>query len=153
MAFVNWILFDEQFNMVSSTSGFEQVNAQGIIEPHVRQDLPVTQTGYLYIYVSNATPNIPVYFDNLKVSHTRSPVLETNEYYPYGLKMASISYKAASTLTNRYGWNGGNEYEAEGELNYSNTFYRKYDAQIGRFTGVDMLAEKFCRHKPLPVWV
>ena len=55
--------------------------------------------------------------------------------------MANISYRAASSMTNRYGYNGGNEYEDEGELNYSNTFYRKYDAQIGRFTGVDMLAE------------
>jgi RHS repeat-associated protein len=94
------------------------------------------------VYVSNETPNIPVYFDNLQVSHVRSPLLETSEYYPYGLKMANISYRAASTLTNRYGWNGGNEYEDEGELNYSNTFYRKYDAQIGRFTGVDIRAEE-----------
>jgi RHS repeat-associated protein len=62
--------------------------------------------------------------------------------------MANISYRAASTLTNRYGWNGGNEYEDEGELNYSNTFYRKYDAQIGRFTGVDMKAEKFAAINP-----
>ncbi len=94
------------------------------------------------MYVSNETPNIPVYFDNLQVSHIRSPLLETNEYYPYGLKMANISYKASMTMTNRYGWNGGNEYEDEGELNYSNTFYRKYDAQIGRFTGVDIRAEE-----------
>jgi RHS repeat-associated protein len=56
--------------------------------------------------------------------------------------MANISYRAASTLTNKYAWNGGNEYEDEGELNYSNTFYRKYDAQIGRFTGVDIKAEE-----------
>jgi RHS repeat-associated protein len=55
--------------------------------------------------------------------------------------MANISYKASMTMTNRYGWNGGNEYEDEGELNYSNTFYRKYDAQIGRFTGIDIKAE------------
>jgi RHS repeat-associated protein len=55
--------------------------------------------------------------------------------------MANISYKASMTMTNRYGFNGGNEYEDEGELNYSNTFYRKYDAQIGRFTGVDIKAE------------
>jgi RHS repeat-associated protein len=62
--------------------------------------------------------------------------------------MANISYKASMTMTNRYGWNGGNEYEDEGELNYSNTFYRKYDAQIGRFTGVDMLAEQFAFINP-----
>ena len=51
-------------------------------------------------------------------------------------------------MTNRYGYNGGNEYEDEGELNYSNTFYRKYDAQIGRFTGVDMLAEDCAEINP-----
>jgi RHS repeat-associated protein len=62
--------------------------------------------------------------------------------------MANISYKASMTMTNRYGWNGGNEYEDEGELNYSNTFYRKYDAQIGRFTGIDILAEKFAFINP-----
>jgi RHS repeat-associated protein len=107
-----------------------------------------SKCGFLYVYVSNETSNIPVYFDNLQVSHIRSPLLETSEYYPYGLKMANISYKASMTMTNRYGWNGGNEYEDEGELNYSNTFYRKYDAQIGRFTGIDMLAEKFAGINP-----
>ena len=62
--------------------------------------------------------------------------------------MANISYRAASSMTNRYGYNGGNEYEDEGELNYSNTFYRKYDAQIGRFTGVDIKAEEFAGLTP-----
>jgi RHS repeat-associated protein len=51
-------------------------------------------------------------------------------------------------MVNRYGYNAGNEYEDEGELNYSNTFYRKYDAQIGRFTGVDMLAEDYAIINP-----
>ncbi len=148
LAYVNWVLFDEQFNLVSSSSGFERVSAAGVIEPHTKQDMPITQSGYLYIYVSNTTPNIPVYFDNLKVKHIRGALLETNEYYPYGLKMASISYKASMTMTNSFGWNGGNEYEDEGELNYSNTFYRKYDAQIGRFTGVDMMAENFSGINP-----
>jgi RHS repeat-associated protein len=114
---------------------------------HVQQTV-ATKFGFLYLYVSNVTPNVTVYFDNLQVSHSRSPLLETNEYYPYGLKMASISYKASMTMTNRYGWNGGNEYEDEGELNYSNTFYRKYDAQIGRFTGIDMMAESFASLNP-----
>jgi RHS repeat-associated protein len=146
-AFINWIFFDEQFNIVQSASGFEQVGNDTEFKLHVKQPV-ATKCGFLYVYVSNETPNIPVYFDNLQVSHVRSPLLETSEYYAFGLKMANISYKAASTLTNRYGWNGGNEYEDEGELNYSNTFYRKYDAQIGRFTGIDMLAEEFFNFSP-----
>ena len=106
-------------------------------------NMPVSKSGYLYIYVSNESDDIRVYFDNLQVSHKRGPLLETNEYYPYGLPMKNISYKSAGTLQNRYKFNGGNEYEEEGELNYDATFYRKYDAQVGRFTGVDMYAEKF----------
>jgi RHS repeat-associated protein len=146
-AYLNWIYFDEQFNIVSSSSNAEQVGNDQQFKLHVQQTV-ATKCGFLYVYVSNETPNIPVYFDNLQVSHVRSPLLETSEYYAYGLKMANISYRAASTLTNRYGWNGGNEYEDEGELNYSNTFYRKYDAQIGRFTGVDMKAEEFAYINP-----
>ena len=103
---------------------------------------------FIKLRTSNETPNIPVYFDNLQVSHVRGKLLETSEYYPYGLGMKNISYKAAGSLQNRYKYNAGNEYEDEGELNYSNTFYRKYDAQIGRFTGVDMLAEDFADLNP-----
>jgi hypothetical protein len=122
-AYLNWIYFDEQFNIVSSSSSAEQVGADTELKLHVQQTV-ASKCGFLYVYVSNETPNIPVYFDNLQVSHIRSPLLETSEFYPYGLKMANISYRAAlpslggavGGLINRYGWNGGNEYEDEGEL-------------------------------------
>ena len=155
-AFLNWILFDEQFNYVSSSSGFEQVpdesafgtGANAHTYLHVKNNMPVSKSGYLYIYTSNETPNINVYFDNLQVTHRRGALLETNEYYPFGLPMKNISCKAAGTLQNRNKSNGGNMYEDEGDLNYSNTFYRKYDAQVGRFTGIDMMAESFAGINP-----
>jgi RHS repeat-associated protein len=155
-AFLNWILFDEQFNYVSSSSGFEQVpdesafgtGANAHTYLHVKSNMPVSKSGYLYIYTSNETPNINVYFDNLQVSHKRGALLETNEYYPFGLPMKNISYKAAGTIQNRNKSNGGNMYEDEGDLNYSNTFFRKYDAQVGRFTGIDMMAESFAGINP-----
>ena len=155
-AFLNWILFDEQFNYVSSSSGFEQVpdesafgtGANAHTYLHVKNNMPVSKSGYLYIYTSNETPNINVYFDNLQVSHKRGALLETNEYYPFGLPMKNISYKAAGTIQNRNKSNGGNMYEDEGDLNYSNTFFRKYDAQVGRFTGIDMMAESFAAVNP-----
>lgn len=85
-----------------------------------------------------------MFFDNLQVTHTSGHILEETHYYPFGLVMAGISTKALGiTPKNVYKFNGGVELEEEIGLNYCNTFYRKYDAQVGRFTGVDMLAEKF----------
>ena len=62
--------------------------------------------------------------------------------------MAGISSKAALSSLSAYKYNAGSELEDEGGLNYYNTFYRKYDAQIGRFTGVDMYAGKFAGLNP-----
>lgn len=64
LAFINWILFDEQFRFVEASSGFEQVGTNSEFKMHTRNNLPVTRSGYLYLYCSNETPNIDVFFDN-----------------------------------------------------------------------------------------
>ena len=101
--------------------------------------LTLPKSGYLYVYVSNESPQ-DVYFDNLTVSHNAGPLVQEQSFYPYGLQMFAISDKAALKANTPYKYNAGCELEEDG-LDYYNTFYRKYDAQIGRFTGVDILAE------------
>jgi RHS repeat-associated protein len=147
-AFLNWVLFDNQFNFVSASSGFQQVGANGVLTPIILTNLPVTSSGYLYIYTSNATANVPVFFDNLQVTHTRGPLLEEDHYYPFGLSMSFISDKAIKTqyAENKYRFNGGNELQnrefTDGSgLEMYDATHRMYDPQVGRFSRIDDMAE------------
>jgi len=60
-AFLNWVLFGEQFNYVSG--GFEQLGDNEEFKIHQPRNLPIDKSGYLYIYVSNETPNVSVFFE------------------------------------------------------------------------------------------
>ena len=55
--------------------------------------------------------------------------------------MAGISSKAAGGVQNRFKFNGGSELEEELGVSSYSTFFRRYDQQIGRFWGVDVLSE------------
>jgi RHS repeat-associated protein len=150
-AYLNWVLFDEQFRFVSAGSGAEQVPDESAynngsstpnVYTHVKTNLPITNNGYLYIYVSNETPNIDVFFDNLQVTHTRGPLLEETHYYPFGLTIAGISSRALKTnyVENKYKYNDGTERTTDWDLNWDETEFRSYDPQIGRFLQIDELS-------------
>jgi RHS repeat-associated protein len=153
-AFVNWILLDNQFNYVATSSGFSQVGNDQQLQKTVLTNLPITSSGYLYIYTSNETPNVDVYFDNLQVTHTRGPLLEEDHYYPFGLTIAGISDKAMKTnyAENKYRYNDKelqNKEFADGtgleEYDYGARFF---DAQIGRWNIQDIQADKYYSQSP-----
>ncbi|KAA2238600.1 hypothetical protein F0L74_20465 [Chitinophaga agrisoli] len=138
-AYLNFALFDDQFNLVEDNSGVRQVKG----EPDELQTLGVDKmvvkkSGFMYVYTSNETTQ-DVFFDNVTLGVASGPLLEETHYYPFGLTMAGISsnaLKGMSYAENRKKYNGI-EFTKDLDVNQYDAFYRGLDPQIGRFLQID----------------
>ncbi|HEX9502995.1 MAG TPA: RHS repeat-associated core domain-containing protein, partial [Patescibacteria group bacterium] len=145
-AYINWILFNEQFVPIASNCGYDGVSTTADAVKSHSSAVSISTSGYLYVYCSNES-NIDVFFDNLQLIHTRGPLLETTDYYPFGLTMAGISDKALKSnyAENKYRF-GGKEIQhqefSDGtgmeDYDFGN---RMLDPQIGRWWKIDPLSE------------
>ncbi|SFV33702.1 RHS repeat domain-containing protein [Thermoflavifilum thermophilum] len=148
-AFLNWVLFDNQFHFVQG--GVTQVRS-GTSKQVLVADIPVMpRNGYLFIYLSNESSQ-DVFFDQLVVHHRPGPLLAEDHYYPFGLEMAGISDRAMNRLENRYRYNGielnEKEFTDGWGLDLYTARFRGLDAQIGRWWQIDPLASKYPSWSP-----
>ncbi|RBL88335.1 DUF6443 domain-containing protein [Chitinophaga flava] len=138
-AYLNFVVFDEQFKLVEGNSGVRQVKAApDQLQTLSTDKIPIQRNGYLYVYTSNETQEV-LFFDNLMVSQISGPLLEETHYYPFGLTMAGISsnaLKGTNYSKNRREFNGI-EHTTDLDLNQYDAFYRNLDPQIGRWWQVD----------------
>ena len=137
-AYLNYILFDRDYKLLdigwTPVPTSANMAKQLISIPTVN----VKEQGYMLVYLSyEAASNSYVYFDDFKVTHTKTNVIQYNEYYPFGLQ--------ASTSWTRDGSSNNFLYNAGAELNNTSgiyeTMFRGYDAALGRFMQVDPLAD------------
>ncbi|HEY9008473.1 MAG TPA: DUF6443 domain-containing protein [Ohtaekwangia sp.] len=142
---LNILVFDKDYNLIDVA--FQQLSADYVQEvgsvtkaPHglLSKQVTIKQPGYVYIYVSNeGSVAQEVYFDDLSITHVKSPVIQAEDYYPFGL--TCNQYQRENSVTNQYQYN---EKEFQDELNLVWLDYdaRMYMPEIGKWMSLDPLA-------------
>lgn len=149
-AYLNYVLFDENMQLVREMSGAFQASGEGDWQQiGTNTALEIPKNGYLAVYLSNTSviahcsACADVYFDQLLVQLSHGNLLEENHYYPHGLPIKNLGSVTTdpSYQENRRKYQA-NEYITGLGLNWMDFGARQYDPQIGRFLGVDPLAAK-----------
>jgi len=163
-AYLHILLFNDQFmfdnvNSIVVPITSSGLDAEGTIPP---QTALITKNGYAYIYFSNES-NTVVYFDNFQLTDIRGRLLETNDYYPFGLTMAAVSDMAMKTpyAQNKYRFNRKElqyqEFNDGSGLQEYDFGHRMQDPQLGRWWTLDPKADllemsspyAYCYNNPL----
>ncbi len=100
----------------------------------------------MYIYISNEEETqLEVFFDDFKVDHIKSPVVQMDDYYPFGLTFNS--YQRENSVDQNYLYQG-KEIQSELDLDVYDFEFRLYDPLIGRTFQIDPLADEFYDWSP-----
>jgi len=138
-AYLNYILFSENMQIVGSFSGAFQANGNGTwSEIGTTEPMEIPTNGYLAVYL-NGFSTIDVFFDQVVIRFSRGKLKEEAHYYPHGLPMGNIGFAASGFMPNRNRYQT-NQNQTELGLSIMDFNFRQYDAQIGRFLSVDPLA-------------
>lgn len=139
-AYLNYILFDKNFKLLDA--GWQLAPAAAFTKHTLAFPTKlIEEEGYLFTWLSydNESANF-VYFDDYKVTHTKTNVIQYNEYYPFGLQ-TTTSWTRENEKDNVYLNNGGSELNTA-TFQYEMHF-RNYDPVLGRMTAVDPMASKY----------
>ena len=134
--YVNYLLFDENMQIVAAQSGATQLrglaNSWNLI--NAADAVQVGQNGYLVAYISTENPR-DSWIDKLSLTHYHGRLLEEQHYYPHGLYIEAGGQQN-TPLPNDY-LHQTKKLQRELGLELYDFHARQYDAQIGRFWGVD----------------
>src|SRR5690606_17910758 len=150
-AYLNYILTDRDFVPVDMgskpvTAAAREYGQNGTHERLFFDDIVVREAGYMYIYISNEGEElVDVFFDDLKVTHVKSPVVSTSDYYPFGLTFNA--YSQENSVDQKYLYNG-KEIQRELGLGWYDYGARMYMADVGRWSVIDPQSQEYYSWSP-----
>jgi RHS repeat-associated protein len=149
-AYLNYLVFNKDMTLLDG--GYVRITTnsreygQNAAHDLLSKQLTIKEPGYVYIYLSNENATaVEVYFDDFKVDQIKSPVVQMDDYYPFGL--AFNSYSRENALPNMYQYNGKEKQDELG-LDWLDYGARMYMPEIGRWGVIDPLSEKGRRFSP-----
>ena len=146
-AYINYVVFDENYKVVPSQSGAIQLTSPDTWQNlQTNGDITIQQGGYLAVYISNESQSMTAWFDDVNVKFYRGTLLDENHYYPYGM-VINTAHDPNTNPQNIYLYQTKELNKTAGQSgNYGNLYWndfhaRQYDAQLGRFTTHDPMGQ------------
>ncbi len=143
---INFVAYNNEFDIVASNTGVQIVDDKiNTIQTLATDRMVMQEAGFLEIFVNNEA-QMPVYFDNLMVTQTNSPVVEVNAYYPSGTLNPALGTLALPEEYNAYKYNAKElQKEFVSWLDYG---ARMLEPAVGRWWVPDPLAENHYNMSP-----
>ncbi|WP_370901584.1 RHS repeat domain-containing protein, partial [Chryseobacterium gossypii] len=138
----------ETYKITEYLNGFQyEVTASDDRAPQVLKFIPTAEgyynfenNKYIYSYTDHLGNVRLSYFNN----GTGAEVLTENNYYPFGLKHNPY-FEIGIDTTYKYQYNGKELQEESGMYDYG---WRQYMPEVGRWNGIDQLAESYQATSP-----
>lgn len=137
------LVFDRNYNLVESAADkIDPLYAQsgGKKKPFdlLSLEFDIKEPGYAYVFLSNeGNVHQNIYFDDLEITHTYSPIVAGADYYPFGMPMQG---REINREPYRYGYQGlFSEKDDATELNVFEL--RSYDSRIARWLTRDVFGQ------------
>jgi RHS repeat-associated protein len=147
VAYLNYELFNKTYSLVDG--GYRKVSTQALFSQELLTlgPIEVTESGYLHVSLNNLSAKQGVYFDDLKVQHTRGQIVQEDSYDPFGMPLSGLHEARYGEIENRKLYNG-KELQNDHDLNWYDYGARMYDAALGRWHAIDPMSDQYASWSP-----
>ncbi len=137
--FINILVFNKDFELMDLA--FDQLSSNSTTHQLMSAESIIRQAGYVYVFLSNeGDKELQIGFDDYEVIHSKSPVIQGTDYYPFGLTFNS--YQRENSIPNVYQYNG-KEKQDELDLGWLDYGARMYLPELGRWKAIDKRTDEF----------